>query len=306
MADPTVGWLLDGDPSIVWQAQRDLAGRPEADWSSTRRRVREEGWGRRLLDRQDPEGTWGGGLYQPKWTSTTYTLLLLRSMGLVPAATPAITGARRLLDDARWIDGGVSYWSGHQDAEKCVNGMVLSICSYFEVDDSRIDDIASYLISGRLEDGGWNCRDYRGDTGHSSFHTTISVLEALTEWGRRTGSRAAEEAIRAGQEFMFAHHLFRSHTTGEVINEAWTRFSFPPRWHYDVLRGLEHLWDSGAERDPRAEKAVELVRRRRRADGRWPVGPRHSGETFFTMDRGNDGGRWNTLRAMRVLRWWES
>lgn len=306
MTDPTVGWLLEGDPSIVWQAQRDLAELPEANWAATRLRVAREGWGRELLDHQDPEGTWGGGLYQPKWTSTTYTLLLLRRMGLDPSTAEAMSGARRLLDDARWVDGGVSYWRGHHYAEKCVNAMVLSICSYFDLDDPRIDDIASYLMAGRLDDGGWNCRDHVGEMGHSSFHTTISVLEALAEWGRRAGPDGVEDSIRAGNEFMLAHHLFRSHTTGEVINKAWTKFSFPPRWHYDVLRGLEHLRDAGAYRDHRAEEAVDLLRRRRRGDGRWPVGPRHSGETFLTMDRGSEGGRWNTLRARRVLAWWET
>lgn len=226
MSDPVADWLAAGDPSIAWQTQRDLLDEPERRWASTRARISEEGWGRRLLDHQDPTGTWGGGLYQPKWTSTNYTLLLLRRFGLDPAHQEAVEGAHHLLDDAEWVDGGVSYWHSHGFAEKCVNAMVLSVTSYFDIGDRRIDDIADYLISGALDDGGWNCRDYQGNVSHSSFNTTISALEGLTEWRRRTGSRETDQAIAAGHEFMLNHQMFRSHTTGEIIRESWTRFSF--------------------------------------------------------------------------------
>lgn len=301
-----IQWLLEGDPSVVWQTERDLLDAGRADWESTRGLITNEGWGRRLLDAQDPTGTWGGGLYQPKWTSTTYTLLLLRRLGLDPASEAAIAGCLRLLDDADWVDGGVSYWSSRLLAEKCVNGMVLSIACYFDSVDERVNDIARYLIAGALADGGWNCRDHQGDTTHSSFHTTISVLEGLLEWKRRTGRRDADAVMATAHEFMLSHRMFRSHTTGEVIDDNWTKFAFPPRWHYDVLRGLDYLRDAGIEPDPRAEEAVGHVRQRRKKDGRWPIGPRYSGDVFFRMEVGSGGGRWNTLRALRVLRWWES
>lgn len=305
MGDSTVAWLIEGDPSISWQAQRDLTALGEPDWAATRKRVQTEGWGRRLIDHQDDGGTWANGLYGPKWTSTTYTLLLLRRFGLDQGCGEAIAGVKRLLDDADWVDGGVSYGTGRRLAERCINGMVLSIASYFDTSDDRIDSIAANLMAGRLGDGAWNCRDFEGHVAHSSFHTTISVLEGLLLWKRRRQSDDADAMISTGHEFMLSHRMFRSHTTGEVINEAWTKFSFPPRWHYDVLRGLDHMRDAGAAPDPRAEEAIELVHRRRRPDGRWPVGPRYSGETYFRMEEGRQGGRWNTLRALRVLRWWE-
>lgn len=301
----TLDWLLEGDPSVIWQTRRDLLDASGADWKPIRDRVSGEGWGRRLLDSQDVQGTWGGGLYSPKWTSTTYTLLLLRRLGLDPSNTSAVRGARILLDRADRVDGGVSYGSGRLLAEKCINGMVLSIGSYFDLGDDRIDEVAGYLIAGTLGDGGWNCRDYQGGVRHSSFHTTISVLEGLLLWKRRTGSTRADEVIARGHEFMLEHRMFRSHTTGEVINGAWTRFCFPPRWHYDILRGLDHLRDAGEMTDPRAEEAIGLIHERRRSDGRWPIGPRYSGEEFFRMESGRSPGRWNTLRALRVLRWWQ-
>lgn len=302
----TIDWLLAGDPSVAWQVQRDLLDLPESAWRPTRDRVAREGWARRLIDLQDPDGKWGGGLYTPKWTSTNYTLLQLRRLGLEPSNARAIAGGQVLLDQASWVDGGLSYWATHDIPERCVNGMALSITSYFEVDDPRIDDIAEMLLRSQVADGGWNCRDYQGDTEHSSFHTTISVLEGLLLWKLRTGSEAADGAIAAGQEVLLAHRMYRSHTSGEIINEAWTKFSFPPRWHYDILRGLDHLRDAGVAPDQRASEAIEVVRSRQRSDGGWSVGPRYTGQRHFTMEEGRRPGRWNTLRALRVLRWWES
>lgn len=304
MGDSVLDWLLEGDPAIRWQAERDLLNRPAEVWRATQAEVARRGWGKRLLDLQDPEGTWGGGLYTPKWTSTTYTLLLLRRMGLDPTAPGAIDGCRRLLDDADWFEGGVSYWATRRFAERCVNGMVLSVASYFDIPDPRISSIAELLCNVSLPDGGWNCEDYRGAT-HSSFHTTISVLEGLQAWKRRTGTGEADAAIARGQEFMLQHEMYKSHRTGAVINEAWTTFHFPPRWHYDVLRGLDHLQDSAAARDPQAADAISLVRSRQRPDGRWGKGSQYTGITFFPLEPGRVAGRWNTLRARRVLQWWE-
>jgi len=300
----TVAWLVAGDPSVRWQAERDLLDKPEEIWRRTRQRIGAEGWGHDLLAHQDATGTWGGGLYQPKWTSTTYTLLLLRRLGLDHDNPMARRGAEHLLDDADWCDGGVSYWSGRKLAERCVNGMVLALGSYFRLADSRLDSIAGLLTAVAMADGGWNCRDQDHAT-HSSFHTTISVLEGLLEWKRATGSAAADAAIRGGQEFLLAHQMYKSHRTGEVINEAWTKAWFPPRWHYDVLRGLDHLRDSGQVPDSRAADAVDLIRAAQRADGRWPKGSQYSGEVYLTLEPGRVAGRWNTLRALRVLRWYD-
>ncbi len=298
-----VEWLLEGDPSVAWQTQRDLAGADETVWRPTRQLVSSQGWGRRLVDQQQSSGRWAGGLYQPKWTSTTYTLLLLRRLGLPPSDPAGIHGSAVLLDEADWVEGGVSYWSGRLLAERCVNGMVLSIASWFEGDDSRIDSIAELLVRSAMADGGWNCRDHLGDT-HSSFHTTISVLEGLAQWRRRTQRNDADLAIVSGQEFLLAHRLFRSHRTGAVVSPHFLRFSFPPRWHYDVLRGLDHFQDTGAAKDDRAADALDVLADRRRSDGRWPIGPRYSGEVYFRMEEGRRPGRWNTLRALRVLDWW--
>ena len=278
-----VDWLLAGDPSVRWQVERDLLDLPPATWGKTRSRIAKEGWGDELLARQDAAaGTWGGGLYTPKWTSTNYTLLLLRRLGLDHDNVAARRGVQRLLDDADWHEGGVSYWASRQLAERCVNGMVLSSAAYFRYDDPRVDSIAELLISVPRPDGGWNCEDYRGGT-HGSFHTTISVLEGLLEWKLATGRDDADDVIAAGHEFMLVHEMYKSHRTG-----------------------LDHFHRSKAAPDERAGDAVELLEAARRPDGRWPKGSQYTGETYFTMEAGRVPGRWNTLRARRVLRWWRN
>lgn len=301
-------WLLAGDPAVRWQTQRDLLELPKATWQNTRKKVATDGWGRQLLDFQDPEGTWDKGLYTPKWTSTTYTMLLLVSLGLPVNNRQAHQACAVLLDRADWVEGGISYFPSYTErgwAERCVNGLLLGVFSYFGVDDPRVDSIAALLMNAPMSDGGWNCRDNRGAT-HSSFHTTISVLEGLLLWSRARHSTDADDVMEAGHEFLLEHQMYKSHRTGRTVDDKMTRLWFPPRWHYDILRGLDHFRDADLTPDSRAEDAIELIRRRRRTDGKWPKGSQYTGREFFPLEPGRVPGRMNTLRALRVLRWWES
>jgi hypothetical protein len=310
-----VQWLLEGDPAIRWQTLRDLVEAEGREVERERRKVAHEGWGARLLARQDSAGTWAGrqasdgGLYSPKWTSTFYTMLLLRDLGLPPGNRQARKASKLLLDKGLQRDGGLNYgvwakWTGQ--SETCVTGMGLSILSYFEYDDKRLDTLAGYLLEQQMSDGGWNCQRPKGAT-HSSVHTTISALEGLRYYELHRGGklRAVRAAQACGREFLLKHRLFRSHRTGEVIKPAFVRFAFPPRWHYDILRALDYLQAVHAPRDPRLADAIGIVRSSQREDGRWPLEHAHKGKTYFELERLGAPSRWNTLRALRVLDWWE-
>jgi hypothetical protein len=309
--DSTVRWLLEGDPAIRWQTLRDVVGAAKRDVEQERSKVARDGWGARLLAKQDAEGTWSGGqssdggLYSPKWTSTTYTMLLLRDLGLTAHSRQARKACALLLERGLRRDGGINY--GRRDqSETCITGMVLSILAHFRHDDSRLQTIGTHLLAAQMADGGWNCRRPRGAT-HSSMHTTISVLEGLRllELHRDTGIAALRAAQHRGREFLLAHRLFRSHRTGNVITSDFTRLAFPPRWHYDILRALDHFQAVDAARDPRLSEAIDIIRRRRRNDGRWPLEYSYRGKTHFAIERVGAPSRWNTLRALRVLHWWE-
>jgi len=308
-----IAWLLDGDPSIRWQTLRDVVGAPAATVDRERKKVAREGWGGQLLARQAADGRWApgrssdGGPYSPKWISTTYTLLLLRDFGLPSNNRRARKACSLLLERGQQRDGGINYgtwarWTG--TSETCITGMVLSLLAYFEHDDRRLDTIAQHLLNRQMDDGGWNCR--LPNATHASMHTTISVLEGLRHYERRGGrlARQARSAERRGREFLLVHRLFRSHRTGEIIKPLFTRLSFPPRWHYDILRALDYFRDVDAPADPRLSEAIAIVRRGRGPDGRWPLEHAYSGKTYFQLERVGAPSRWNTLRALRVLKWW--
>jgi hypothetical protein len=313
--DKVSRWLLEGDPAIRWQVLRDVFGAAESSVRRERQRVAREGWGARLLARQDPEGTWAGGLssdgglYSPKWISTTYTMLLLRDFGLPATNRQARRACTLLLDQGLQRDGGINYgiWAKWcRRGETCVTGMVLSILSAFGHDDDRLDTVADHLLDQQMPDGGWNCQ-WPFEATHASVHTTISVLEGLRhyELHRRRKVSAVRAAQRRGREFLLVHRLFRSHRTGEVIKPIFLRFSYPPRWHYDILRALDYFQAVNAPRDPRLAEAIDIVRSTRGDDGRWTLQNSYKGKSYFELERLGAPSRWNTLRALRVLKWWD-
>jgi len=301
-----LSWLLEGDPSIRRQVLRDLAGGTPDEIEAERARVAEIGWGSRLLGAQDPDGRWGGGIYSPKWTSTTYTLRLFRHLGIEPSHPAVQRGMGTLSRRAEWFDGGVSYFPSFREGETCVTAMTLALASYFGGFENYREPMTHWLLGQQLDDGGWNCETRHGSV-RSSFNTTILVLEGLLEFERTHPGdlvHTTEAARRRGENYLLDRKMMRSLTTGEIIRQQWTRFSFPPRWHYDVLRGLDYLQDSRAKPDERAAEAIALVLSKRTKDGRWKLQNHHSGREHFKMEQTGHPSRWNTLRAMRVLRWY--
>lgn len=301
-----IAWLLAGDPAIRWQVRRDLLGQTPRSYARDRRKVGAEGWGARLLARQDPGGTWAGGLYSPKWTSTTYTLLTLRHCGLPPGNEQAQRACALLIERGFYRDGGINFFKSFKHSETCVTGMVLALLSYFRHADERVHSLVEHLLGQQMADGGWNCERPKGAT-HSSFHTTLSVLEGLREYALAYPARAGglHIPVAGAHEFLLLHRLYRSHRTGKVADPALARIYFPPRWRYDILRVLDYFQWVGAARDERMSDAVGLLRSRQGRDGRWKQGAPWAGRVFFHMEAAGGPGRWNTLRALRVLKWWE-
>jgi hypothetical protein len=321
-ATPAIQWLLDSgsDPSIRWQVMQDLTGAPQKEVAAERARVATEGWGARLLGMQGADGSWAGEAWNHGWDSTMHVLSLLREMGLDPASHEARRAVDLVRDRVRWRGWGWDgTWHGWDfvgnpffagEVEPCINGQVAASGAYFgQVQD--LQRILDLLLTEQLPDGGWNCEAERGST-RSSFNTTICVLEALLEYELAGGSsarRSAEvrEARLRGQKYLLERRLFRRLSTGEVVDPAFTRFSFPTWWHYDVLRGLDYLRRAGATPDERMSEAIELVESKRDGEGRWLLENRHPGTMPVELD--DDEGRpsrWNTLRALRVLGWYSA
>jgi hypothetical protein len=301
----TIDWLLQSDPSIRWQVQKDLLEMDKSVWEEVRRRIAQEGWGKALLDLRQPDGRWGGGWYSPKWISTHYTLMLLRRMGLCPDNHQACESILLLLEKGCYHDGGINLFATFDHSETCVTGMILSLSSYFNIPLEKFRTLIDFLLDQQMEDGGWNCESFRGAR-HSSMHTTISVLEGLWEFEKKYDQNKdhIRQARRKAHEFLFIHRLFKSDTTGEIIDPKWTRLSFPPRWRYDILRVLDYFQDCSGEKDDRMTEAIDILLTKEK-NGCWPLQSKHAGRVFFEMEKPGLPSRWNTLRSLRVLNWWE-
>jgi len=309
----SIDWLLDSDPSIRWQVLRDLADAPADEVRAERARVAREGVGAQLLALQAADGRWGGAAWNHGWNSTMHVLWLLRHLGLDPASAEARRAVGLVRAHVTWQGCGPPECDGNRffegEVEPCINGQVAAAGAYFGED---VRGIIDRLLTEQLSDGGWNCEAPNGST-RSSFNTTICVLEALLEHERAgRGTPDVTAARHRGQEYLLERRLFRRRSTGEVIERdrkggaGWTRFAFPPWWHYDVLRGLEYLRSAGVTSDERAAEAIELVALKRDGNGRWPLETRYSGVMPVEMDEGEGRpSRWNTLRALRVLRGFE-
>lgn len=296
-----VDWLLDSDPAIRYQVLRDLLDAPTDAVAAARARVAHEGLGATILAHQAPDGSWRRA-DTPDWLPTLYTLMLLRATG-VDRTDPAVESAvARLERGFRWDEefGRKPFFEG--EVEPCINGGTLALGGYFG---RPATDLALRLVAEQLDDGGWNCEAPK--SARSSFHTTICVLEGLLEYERAVGDAPAVAAARRrGEEYLLARGLFRRRSTGDVALAAFLELAFPPRYRYDILRALDYLRDAGVEPDDRIADAVELVRSRRQPDGRWLLDRAH--EEALPFHLGESPGtpsRWNTLRALRVLRWYE-
>jgi len=305
-----IDWLLDSDPAIRWQAMRDLTDAPADQVAAERARVATEGWGARLLSIRQEDGLWRTDTSDSEWPSLL-ALGMLRDMGLDASSEQARNAVGLVRDNATWHSRGP--WHGTPvftgEVEPCINGRVVAVGSYFGLD---VSGIVERLLGEQMADGGWNCEQENGST-RGSFHSTINVLEGLLDYERSTGGTAEVTAARErGHKYLLERRMLRRLSTGELIDPAFTLFSFPTGWHYDALRGLDYLRAADVTPDARVAEAIDLVRSKRDAEGRVPLENPHGSEMVnarvrdleFDMDeREGRPSRWNTLRALRVLRW---
>ncbi|MEY9890134.1 hypothetical protein ABIA31_003792 [Catenulispora sp. MAP5-51] len=329
-------WLLNSDPAIGWQVLRDLVEAPGEQVAAERAKVADEGWGARLLALQQPDGKWPGdaptfsspeaerwwrsmdparqGTLFPEWTSIAWSLTLLREFGVEPGHPAVRRAVARVHENARWEHDGEPFFSG--EVEPCINGRTVALGAYYGID---VAPVVTRLLGEQMADGGWNCEQENGST-RGSFHSTIEVLEGLTEYDRaRGGVPEVAEAVARGQQYLLVRRMFRRLSTGEPIVKdrlsdvasAWTQFSHPTYWHYDLLRGLDYLRAAGVAPDKQVTEqvaeAIEVVRGKQDAQGRWRLENTHPGKPHFPIDDGEgEPSRWNTLRALRVLKWYDA
>lgn len=307
LSQSIIQWLLEGDVSIQYQVWRDLLG---DDKKELQLRIAREGWGLGFLSRRNPLGHWGDRFYQPKWISSHYTLLDLRNLYMAPDHKQVQASIEQVLQDNTAMDGGICLGpstSHHSDV--CVNGMFLNYASYFRIAEKKLELLVNSILNEIMPDGGFNCRSNTSGAVHSSLHTTLSVLEGFLSFqkaGYNYRKNDINRAMDTATEFILLHRLFLSDRTGEIISKEFLRLWYPCRWKYDILRALDYFREAGLKYDNRLEPALDVLKKKRNKDGTWNQTSPHPGQVHFVMEEPGKPGRWNTLRCLRVLRYFSN
>lgn len=317
--DDVFEWICSADVALEWQVKRDLLGLPESEWRPIRARIETHGWGKELLSKQDTDGQWAGGSFAPSdataaefkenrqpWTATAFVLDELREMGLEPGCDAAKRTVELVGDNCKWDEGGQRFWDG--ETEECINGRTVSSGVYFG---ANVDGIVQRLLGEVQSDGGWNCDRHRGSV-RSSFDSTINVLEGLLSYEIAHGATPELTAARkSGEEYLLQRSLFKRLSTGEVVDATYLQLTYPRRYTYDVLRGLEyfraaHQYEGGkAKPDGRLGEAIDIVRQKKKADGKWHQEREFQGRQWLKYGDIGESSQWLTLKALRVLGWWD-
>jgi len=300
--EDTLKWLLEGDVSIQYQVKRDLL---DADQSKLRERIASEGWGAKFLSLRRSDGHWGQGYYRPKWNSTHYTLLDLKNLAISPHTKSIQQSIEIVLKNAKGADGGINPAVTIKQSDVCVNGMFLNVASYFRANQQELSSLVDFILAQQMADGGFNCEFNRSGAVHSSLHSTLSVVEGISEYVRNGYTYRSQDLLaaeRQSREFILQHRLFRSDKSGRIIDKKMLMLSYPSRWRYDILRALDYFRAAGVGYDARMADAIGVLLKKRKANNTWPLQARHPGQTHFEMEKVGQPSRWNTLRALRVFK----
>jgi hypothetical protein len=297
-----INWLLDGDISIQYQVYRDLLDKEKP---ALQKRISSEGWGYQFLKCRQKNGHWGQGFYQPKWISTHYTLLDLKNLNIYPGNKDINKSIQLIFDTEKGPDGGINPIGSVKASDVCINGMLLNYSSYFNTPKENLKSVVDFLLSQKMPDGGFNCFSNRQGAEHSSLHTTLSVLEGISEYEKNGYTYRLKELIKSKKEaieFILIHKLFRSHRTGEIINPNFLKLYYPGRWYYDILKAMDYFQYANVKYDPRMEESIQRILQKQTKDGLWKLPAAHPGKVHFVMEQAGKPSRWNTLRVMRVLK----
>jgi len=304
-SDAAVSWLLSSaEPAIRLMTRRDVLG---ADVASDPGEVLAGPAVTALLSGQQPDGGFGVHAYR-KWTGAHWRLISLAELEVPAHESRCVAAAATVLAYLDPSRKRVAVIDGLARRCASIEGNALAVwCRLGLAEDPRVQAVADALIGWQWPDGGWNCH-LRATGRRSSFHESLGPAWGLHEYWLATGDVAARHAAERAAELFLEHRLFRSLSTGEVINSVWLAPHYPPYWHYDTLQALLILSRMGKARDRRTSDALDELERRRLPDGRWRAGgcwwkPVPSTLTPEVVDWGRSGpNEMITLNALRVLR----
>ncbi|MBN1649192.1 MAG: hypothetical protein JW874_14235 [Spirochaetales bacterium] len=295
-------WIRSGDPSLAFLADRDLKG--IADPASAKE-IGKTGWCARLIANRNPDGSWGRRFYQPKWICSHYTILELRNLCYHKKDPLLRAEINRIGREEKGADGGVNPAVTVPASDICVSAMYLNYAAYFGADPDITDRVTDFILSQKMKDGGYNCNSNQTGAVHSSLHTSVCVLEAFRTclaMGNDYRSAELRRSIAEIVEFMLEHRLFRSSTSGEIIDKKMLILTYPFRWKYTILRGLNAFADGDIPWDERMEEALDFIAKKQGLDGSWKMQANYPGQTFFSLEEAGKPSRIITCFALKILK----
>ncbi|MCE5189992.1 MAG: hypothetical protein LLF75_12545 [Eubacteriales bacterium] len=293
--DSVIAWLLEGDVSIQYMTHRFLLCSNADLLMRLKERIALEGFGARLLSRQSETGHWGLSYYQPKWTSTHYTLLDLKNLCAPETLRPCRDMAKRMFHDCMLENGGLNLSRYEHASDVCVDGMALNYASYFCSEEPRLDRLVSFLLAEQKPDGGFTW-DLQADSGDP--HTTICVLEGFVQYSSSVGRET--ETLRAASgraiEFLLKNGLFMQNA-----DPRFRKLAYPYRYRFDLLRILEFFATERTAYDPRMRPAIAWLIDKQKSDGLWYLEHQHKGNVHFVLEEIGKPSRLITLKALLIL-----
>lgn len=317
--DNVLGWLLEEDqPSVRFLTLTELLGRRQTDTEvrEAREKIPKAGWAADILAERNPAGWWvtPQNHFHPKYVSTYWKMLVLADLGLtreLPAIRESVdlwarTKPIQRREPGKHLPGGLHL---------CVVGMsARAMIQFGYSDDPRVKEGLEWIVKTADPRGGWACMGTPGKG--RNIDASWKALGALAALPRSKRTASMQRCIERGAEFYLERELHRQGTR----YEPWYRFHYPVHYYYDVLVGLVLLTSLGYGDDPRLRFAIDLLKRKRRPDGRWNLDLLHpdnpEGEARyepwyrehpqarpkpFALERVGAPSKMITLRALLVL-----
>ena len=317
----TIEWLLGPEnPSVRFWALQQLEGRApdDVDVIDAQEAVMASSCIRTILGEQKEEGQWVNynDMYNPKYTATTHTLLILAELGAI--RNPAIEKAIEYLfkfqrNSGHFLIDLPKTERGRDSTVNdgcCIDGNILYYLAHFGyLDDPRTERLINFQVEYHSDDvGGWHCRAFPINPGKvfpkNCFMGEIKVLKAFTSIQESLRSSDLKRIIRQEVEIILENGIFKylkNQDGSRKEKVGWKRFGFPLFYQSDVLEVLDVLTTLGVK-DERMQESIDLVLDSRNPQGTWNLKDTFNGKMYCEIDEKNKPSKWITLRAARVLR----
>jgi hypothetical protein len=316
--DPVLTWLLEpSQPSIRYLTLTQVMGRRASDPEvrAARAKTPQDPWVREILSLRNPAGWWGRdrNRLEPRFTGTNWNLLALADLGISREVPEIRASCEYWMANSPLHGGGVG-GLGNGKGHHCYAGnMARALIRFGYAEDPRVRRTMEWLARTAHPRGGWTCRWNKDSPAPSRTLDAWEGLGAFAVYPRAKWTRPMEHCVERGAEYFLEREL---HVQGDRY-EPWYRFHWPTHYYYDLLVGLDCLTALGYGKDPRLGFALDLLRKKRRPDGRWNLDavqtdPDPEGAKWFaqhpekrpvplSFERAKKPSKLITLRALTVL-----